>query len=495
MVQPINYTIPVADPFESLTRGMNLGLQMEKVQAVRQQRAMQAQQMQADMEVARQKAEQDAAKAAELARLQEVPLEDMTQAQRFRLMELTQSEATRAHMARAYESLNTEQRANQARNSGSLIVALGSNPQVGIRRLQTMIEAEKDPAQKQALQVALQIAEINPLEAAKMIDGTLSMAGPEFSKVAESARNYLKNTGKPLYPEQEKPIVVGRESSVFMPGTREFLTPPAPPTPPVSVGRGGGAPTAEKPAKPGKAVKVVDPDTGKIVMVSEQEAIERRMTPAEGLEGLSPKEIQRREATFPQARQSVRSVTSTMSTIEETIDRLLKNKSGLNQATGFILGREMVPAVTDEARLAVADINQLKNLAFVQGLTELRQASTTGAGVGNVSNKEGDRFENLKASLDRVQSYDDLVAALRRLKAQATNTKSSMQTAFDDTYDYRQQQARPPAPSGAPQPPAAGGRFPTPPQAAIDALRQGRGTDAQFDAIFGPGAAARARGR
>ncbi len=467
MVQPINYTIPVADPFESLTRGMKLGLQMEQVQAARQQRAMEAQQMQAEMAAARQKAEQDAAKAAELARLQEVPLEDMTQAQRFRLMELTQSEATRAHMARAYESLSTEQRANQARNSGSLIVALGSNPQVGIRRMQTMIEAEKDPAQKQALQIALQIAEINPLEAARMIDGTLSMAGPEFSKVAESARNYLRNTGKPLYPV--KPTYRNVGGSALNEETGEFLTPPrqsqllSPEEEAQQMrmagrgGRGGGAPTAEKPAKPGKAVKVVDPDTGKIVMVSEQEAIERRMTPAEGLEGLSPKEIQRREATFPQARQSVRSVTSTMSTIEETIDRLLKNKSGLNQATGFILGREMVPAVTNEARLAVADINQLKNLAFVQGLTELRQASTTGAGVGNVSNKEGDRFENLKASLDRVQSYDDLVAALRRLKAQATNTKSSMQTAFDDTYDYRQQQARPPAPSGAPQPPAAGG--------------------------------------
>jgi hypothetical protein len=37
---------------------------------------------------------------------------------------------------------------------------------------------------------------------------------------------------------------------------------------------------------------------------------------------------------------------------------------------------------------------------------------------------------------------------------------------------------------------------PTPviPQGAIDALKAGRGTDAQFDAIFGPGAAKRARG-
>jgi hypothetical protein len=43
--------------------------------------------------------------------------------------------------------------------------------------------------------------------------------------------------------------------------------------------------------------------------------------------------------------------------------------------------------------------------------------------------------------------------------------------------------------------PAGGGNFPAPPAAAIDALRRGQGTDAQFDAIFGPGAAARARGR
>jgi hypothetical protein len=48
---------------------------------------------------------------------------------------------------------------------------------------------------------------------------------------------------------------------------------------------------------------------------------------------------------------------------------------------------------------------------------------------------------------------------------------------------------RPPAPG------AGGGGFPAPPAAAIDALKRGMGTDAQFDAMFGPGAAARARGR
>jgi hypothetical protein len=81
----------------------------------------------------------------------------------------------------------------------------------------------------------------------------------------------------------------------------------------------------------------------------------------------------------------------------------------------------------------------LKNLAFIQGLTELRAASKTGAGVGNVSNKEGDRFENLKASLDRTQSYGDVVDALKRLKSQSEFTKQSLKEAFDETYSYRDQ--------------------------------------------------------
>jgi hypothetical protein len=42
---------------------------------------------------------------------------------------------------------------------------------------------------------------------------------------------------------------------------------------------------------------------------------------------------------------------------------------------------------------------------------------------------------------------------------------------------------------------AAAGAAPAVPQAAIDALKAGRGTDAQFDAIFGAGAAKRARGQ
>lgn len=209
--------------------------------------------------------------------------------------------------------------------------------------------------------------------------------------------------------------------------------------------------TASRPPRaeptPAAPVAVVGED-GKVKYVSREEAIGKGMTPASAMEGLAPKEIQNREAKYPVAKRATTTVASTMTEIESTIDRLLANESGLNGITGFVGGRTF--AVTDEARKAEADLKQLKNLAFVQGLTELRNASSTGAGVGNVSNKEGDRFENLKASLEQTQSTGDLIDSLKRLKSQSTSTKNAVNQAFEDTYAYRANAPTAAAPKPAP---------------------------------------------
>jgi len=203
--------------------------------------------------------------------------------------------------------------------------------------------------------------------------------------------------------------------------------------------------TPAQPAQPSAPVAVVD-ESGRVKYVTREQAM--GMTPATAIEGLSPKEIQKREAVLPQARQAVKTVGNTMSVIGETVDRLLANPEGLNGITGTIYGR--TPAFTDAANTANADLEQLRNLAFVQGLTELRAASKTGAGVGNVSNREGERFENLKASLDRRQSKTDLENALRRLKEQAGFTTQTMQEAFDETYKYKQTAPSTQTPAAAP---------------------------------------------
>ena len=187
-------------------------------------------------------------------------------------------------------------------------------------------------------------------------------------------------------------------------------------------------------SQPSAPVAVVGED-GKIKYVSREDAINKGMTPASAIESLPPKEIQKREAALPQAKQAVKTVSNTMSVIGQTVDSLLANPEGIDGITGLVYG--VTPAITASARKAKAELEQLKNLAFIQGITELRAASKTGAAVGNVTNREGDRFENLKASLDRSQSKDDLIAALKKLKTQADLTTQFMTEAFDDTYSYK----------------------------------------------------------
>lgn len=227
-----------------------------------------------------------------------------------------------------------------------------------------------------------------------------------------------------------------------------------------TLGGGVGVASTEKPVQPKLHVvgkNLVD-ETGRVVFKAQPEPgagvsggvpagkapSGYRYTPTGDLEpipggpaaaGLTDKEIQKREAVLPQARQAVKTVSNTMSVIGQTVDKLLANPDGINGITGLIGG--ITPALTDKARAAKADLEQLKNLAFIQGITELRAASKTGAAVGNVTNREGDRFENLKASLDRSQSKDDLIAALKKLKQQADLTSQFMTEAFDETYSYK----------------------------------------------------------
>jgi len=324
--------------------------------------------------------------------------------------------------------------------------------------------------------------------------GTIDQALAEVPDDPVQFQTYRQQEamGMSEWMKSQLPKTVG--NAIYLPSENRFVTPPAPPREPIKPAEIalleslGLEPTLEnlarlkqaqtapaQPRAPGAPVAVIGPN-GRPVYVTPEQAIGQspvrpasaatggesrakapagyRYTPTGDLEpipggpaspGLTPKDIQKREAAFPQAKQAVSTVRNTMSVIRQTIDRLLENEAGLNGVTGLIGG--ITPGITDAARQAVADLDQLKNLAFIQGITELRNASKTGAGVGNVSNKEGDRFENLKASLARSQSLDSMKNALKRLRDQADITDTTIQDAFDETYEYRTQRG---AGGGAP---------------------------------------------
>jgi hypothetical protein len=229
MVAPFDYTSAFGQqggPLGGLMQGIQAGAQLaqaDEARALNAARMEQAQQQAAAQQAAMQ---QKAAEAAELTQLQGVPLPDMTQAQRLRLMQLSGSEVTRGYISRSLEQMTSEQRARTARTSGSVAIALARSPDIGKQRLQQLADAEVDPQRKKGYQDIAKVAEINPLEAARMVHSMMMMTGDEsFTKVGDAVTNYLKNSGSPLYPEAPRPLqTVG--GAVFDPNTREFMLPP-----------------------------------------------------------------------------------------------------------------------------------------------------------------------------------------------------------------------------------------------------------------------------
>lgn len=131
-----------------------------------------------------------------------------------------------------------------------------------------------------------------------------------------------------------------------------------------------------------------------------------------------------------------------------------------------------------------AMLEQVLGGAFLEAYERLK-------GTGQITEIEGQKATQAITRMKRAVSEAEFMQA-------ATEFRTALQTALDKA-NTRLAKVRSKAGLSAPSQPAApsasAGNFPTPNQAAIDALKRGQGTDAQFDAVFGPGAAARVRGR
>ena len=200
--------------------------------------------------------------------------------------------------------------------------------------------------------------------------------------------------------------------------------------------------------------KVIDPRTGQAVFVSREEALRNRMTPAGMGTDLSPREIQKREAAFPQAKQSVSAFQSKSDQFIAELEKL-RDDPGLNQITGPIFGR--TPSVTREGSRAQALYDKIFAKGGFQALQDMREASKTGGALGNVSNEEGRRLEkSIVGGLDRTQNIADVQQAINDLIDEIRSSQTRVRTAFDETYEYRSQRGGAGAGAGA----GAGGADP-----------------------------------
>ena len=208
-------------------------------------------------------------------------------------------------------------------------------------------------------------------------------------------------------------------------------------------------PAQPRPEQP--PVAVVDPATSKTVYVSREEALRQRMTPASAMEGLPPKEIQKREAALPAA-------TSAVTGFEKKSDSFVKDlialrdDPGLDQITGPIYGR--TGSVSRAGSRAQALYDKITAKGGFQALQDLRDASKTGGALGNVSNQEGKQLTASFAAIDRRQAADDVRAAIEQAIADINGSRTRVREAYDSTYSYK----------------SSGGNTPTAPAGNIDAL-------------------------
>jgi hypothetical protein len=191
---------------------------------------------------------------------------------------------------------------------------------------------------------------------------------------------------------------------------------------------------------------------------------------------LSPKEIQMREAKFPQANLAVKSFESKSDTVLKDIERL-RNHPGLSSITGIAAGR--LPGVTAQGREALELYEKVVAGLQFKELQDMRNASPTGGALGNVSNQEGTQLRQAAGALSRVQEKGSVQNELDQIAESIRGSKSRVREAFDMTYDYKGTPAgggAPPSPPPSP-PTGAGGNtvtipggkvltFPTPEAAA-----------------------------
>ncbi len=147
---------------------------------------------------------------------------------------------------------------------------------------------------------------------------------------------------------------------------------------------------------------------------------------------IAPKNKEQLLIEQPKATEATEYALNTTRNIRNAARRLLDNPNFKEAFGPDGVLKSYIPST--EAASAAAELDTLKNQLFLQGITEMRNASQTGAAVGNVTEKEGSRFENLKASLQQKKKFKDIVAELERLDQEMETTEKRVSNSYNRTY-------------------------------------------------------------
>jgi hypothetical protein len=193
MVQPYNYAVQAPSAFESLVSGLKLGTSLQEMQAQRQLREAQAEQIQ-------QKMEADRARTLAMQEFRAKPFSELTQGDIAGLQGLLPPEAVKG-IKDAFDSMRSDERRSRAGQLGEMAsVALSGKPDAVDAWFAPRIDAEQDPARRKALETWRESAKINPQALAKTLVTQLSLS----DEGREVAKNLIEMYGlKAKEPEKD----------------------------------------------------------------------------------------------------------------------------------------------------------------------------------------------------------------------------------------------------------------------------------------------------
>jgi hypothetical protein len=209
----------------------------------------------------------------------------------------------------------------------------------------------------------------------------------------------------------------GFETGGSVPGVNAPVIAPSTITPSVQTPAAEPSPSAQLPSIPKEI-------SGKPLGKNEVPLIQSQ--------ALSPKQKQDLELKRPTTIGAVEYAIDQTRQMRNTALRLLANPN-LERAFG-ITGAIETKIPQSPAADVFVQVDLLKNQSFVQGIQAMRAANETGGAVGNVSDAEGKRFENLQAALGQVQSGSQARKELERLVKELEGTEERLKSAFERTY-------------------------------------------------------------
>lgn len=257
------------------------------------------------------------------------------------------------------------------------------------------------------------------------------------AKIAEAMRDQPQTFQIPMPKTRTEilnDVLKGITGPQVSPATTPQVSPVTPPTAPRVGPVSQVAPEAVTTAGevgPAPAMVRTSGPIATIPASAANQPLARNETPLINNLNITPKQKTELEVARPQAFTSVESALNITRQIRNSINQLLEDKN-FNLAFGF--GGETVSQYYTPAANIRAKLDQIKNQLFVEGITAMRNASPTGAGVGSVTQQEGTRFENLRGALVQFQSADQAKAELQRIEKELADSERRLQNGFNRVY-------------------------------------------------------------